>query len=158
MALPTYTLKHFSGCKPDLFDEAIRIRTEVFVIEQEAPPETEPDKFDTPGCHHWLAYASNADHAVATGRMFADSNEKTLAHIGRMAVLKEHRGKGLGHLTLSAMLRLAPEVGFKSILLEAQSHAQPFYAKLGFSAEGEEFMLDNIPHIHMRLIVACENI
>ena len=150
MSGSAFNLKRFQGSQEPLFDDAIRIRVEVYVDEQEADPETEPDNFDTEQCMHWLVYTEALSQPIATGRMFPDPQNASIGHIGRMAVLKPYRGLGIGHLILKDMLKLAPESGYQELLLEAQVYAAAFYQKLGFMTEGNEFPLENIPHILMR--------
>lgn len=70
-------------------------------------------------------------------------------HIGRMAVLKEHRGKGLGAQTMQFCIKKATEQGHKKLYLHAQTYASEFYEKLGFTGYGGEFDDAGIPHIAM---------
>lgn len=122
--------------------DAQAIRQEVFVIEQQVPPEIELDDMDAV-CVHAVAYdAGNA--AIATGRLLPDG------HIGRMAVRKAGRGQGIGSAVLKALMAAAQERGDSEVVLNAQTHAEPFYVAHGFVREGEQFMDAGIPHIHMR--------
>jgi ElaA protein len=71
--------------------------------------------------------------------------------IGRVCVLPEARGTGLGSsLILAALDVLRQEAGVTEAYLGAQSHATGFYERLGFVIEGEAFMDAGIPHRHMR--------
>jgi predicted GNAT family N-acyltransferase len=81
---------------------------------------------------------------VATGRLLPDG------HIGRMAVLKSARGTGMGAKVLDALMAKAAELGYPELILNAQTHAAPFYARVGFEQVGEEFEEAGIPHIEMR--------
>jgi len=118
------------------------VRTEVFVEEQQVPPELEWDEEDR---HAWHVLATTAEGAaVATGRLLRDG------HIGRMAVLKQWRGKGAGAAVLTELLRIAHAVGLDDLALNAQTHAIGFYARFGFQAEGETFLEAGIPHRVMR--------
>lgn len=117
------------------------VRHEVFVIEQKVPLEMEWDDMD-PLCLHAVAY--DGDRAVATGRLLPDG------HIGRMAVLGPMRGQGIGSAILSALMAQARKRGDKAVVLNAQTHAAPFYLRHGFVREGEEFMEAGIPHVRMR--------
>lgn len=122
--------------------EALRaIRTRVFVVEQRVPEELEWDDEDEHS-HHVLVFAGD-DTPVGTGRLLRDGR------IGRMAVLKEWRGKGAGSALMDHLLWLARKMGFEVVRLHAQTHAAGFYAKHGFTAEGEEFMEAGIPHVAM---------
>jgi predicted GNAT family N-acyltransferase len=118
------------------------IRFEVFVDEQKVPAEIELDEMD-PLCVHAVAF-DDAGQPLATGRLLPDG------HIGRMAVRKAGRGKGVGGAVLQALIRAARERGDGEVILNAQTHAEGFYNAHGFAREGEEFMEAGIPHITMR--------
>lgn len=119
------------------------IRTEVFILEQGVPEEDEWDEFDAV-CLHALAVDAEGA-AIGTARLTPDGR------IGRMAVLKEWRGSGVGTDILEFLLAAARERGLGECQLHAQSHALDFYAHRGFEAIGEEFMEAGIPHRRMRL-------
>jgi predicted GNAT family N-acyltransferase len=72
-------------------------------------------------------------------------------HIGRVAVIRHWRGKGVGTALMQAILREARRRGLPVVDLDAQVKAVEFYERLGFAAEGPEFMDAGIPHRHMRL-------
>jgi predicted GNAT family N-acyltransferase len=124
-------------------EDAQKVRIEVFVIEQNVPLELEWDEGDDVSTHA-IAYDEQGQ-AVATGRLLPDG------HIGRMAVIKPLRGRGLGREVLQALLHQARIDGHKELRLHAQTHALPFYAQHGFVAEGEEFLEADMPHRLMRL-------
>jgi predicted GNAT family N-acyltransferase len=123
--------------------EATRIRFAVFVLEQKVPPELEMDDVDL-DCDHALAYDGDR-RAIATGRLLPDG------HIGRMAVLADRRGLGIGAAVLARLVARARERGFPEVVLNAQTHAIGFYAKHGFTPYGAQFMEAGIPHVAMRL-------
>jgi predicted GNAT family N-acyltransferase len=114
------------------------IRRAVFVVEQHVPEELEWDADDARS-QHVLAYAPDGA-AIGTGRLLPDG------HIGRMAVLKPWRGRGVGSALLMRLLGLALEQRSEYARLHAQTHAVEFYAKHGFTATGDEFMEAGIPH------------
>ena len=122
--------------------EARRIRELVFVREQGVPLELEWDEQD-PRCAHALAYNA-ADEAVGTGRLLPDG------HIGRMAVLKEWRGKGVGAVLLLALIEQARERRHARVRLNAQISAASFYRRFGFEISGPQFMEAGIPHVPMQ--------
>ena len=123
-------------------EEASRIRLAVFVEEQRVPAEIEMDGHDAQ-CVHAIAYAKDG-HAVGTGRLLPD------AHIGRMAVLKAWRGKGVGAAILTALVAEARRRGDAEVVLSAQTHALEFYRHHGFDAEGDIYEEAGIPHQAMR--------
>lgn len=118
------------------------IRFEVFVDEQQVPAEIELDDMDAL-CIHAVAYDEQGA-PLATGRLLPDG------HIGRMAVRKAGRGKGVGGAVLQALMAAARARGDSGVVLNAQSHAAPFYTAHGFVREGDEFIEAGIPHITMR--------
>lgn len=131
-----------TGDWDSLRDDAQRLRIEVFVIEQGVPVELEWDEADTVSTH---AVAYDAENEpVATGRLLPDG------HIGRMAVRQSLRGTGIGSQVLQALLEEARREGHTELVLHAQVHAQKFYARHGFVAEGDMFMEAGIEHCKMR--------
>ena len=129
---------------PEEFDRCFGIRTTVFVEEQEVPLELEMDEYDAIATHFLLR---DGETPLATARLV---DKHGLAKIGRVAVLKEARGRGLGLLLMQAVIEEAKRRGFTESVLDAQTYAVPFYARLGYIAEGEEFDDAGIPHFLMR--------
>lgn len=121
---------------------AAPIRFAVFVAEQGVPREIELDEQDPHGVH---AVAFEDEVPVATGRLLPDG------HIGRMAVLKEWRGRGIGSSLLKNLVQKARERGDKKVALSAQVHAVRFYKAHGFVEEGGEYLEAGILHQAMRL-------
>ena len=119
-----------------------RVREQVFVREQGVPLELEMDEHD-PHCDHALAQAADGS-VLGTGRLLPDG------HIGRMAVLKEWRGQGVGALLLQALVEQARRRGHARARLNAQTHAAGFYRRLGFEVSGPEFIEAGIPHVAMQ--------
>ncbi|SCZ59411.1 Predicted N-acyltransferase, GNAT family [Thiohalomonas denitrificans] len=122
---------------------AIRaIRERVFILEQGVPAELEWDEEDA-AATHLLAHAPGGE-PLATARMLIDG------HIGRVAVLPEWRRRGIGSMLVIQCIAIGRERGLKQIWLDAQVTAIPLYEKLGFVAEGDEFLDAGIPHRRMR--------
>lgn len=118
------------------------VRRRVFIEEQSVPEALEWDGEDEAALH-WLAWQDGV--AVGTVRLRAGG------HIGRMAVLGEHRGRGIGARLLAAAIERARQDGLAEVYLHAQVHALEFYARAGFVAEGPEFDDAGIPHRSMRM-------
>jgi predicted GNAT family N-acyltransferase len=117
------------------------IRFTVFVEEQGVPREIELDEHD-PVCLHAVVFEDG--DAVATGRLLPDG------HIGRMAVLKAWRGRGIGAAVLNELIKAALKRGHREVALSAQVHAVPFYRAHGFVPVGEEYLEAGIPHQAMK--------
>ena len=129
--------------------QALGIRHDVFVIEQQVPAEIEIDQFDviSPDVHHVLL--STDGQAVATGRLIYYS--KDTAKMQRIAVLQSYRSFGYGRVLLLAMEERARELGLAYAVLDAQCQAQKFYEKLGYEVISEEPFYDaDILHVRMR--------
>jgi predicted GNAT family N-acyltransferase len=114
------------------------IREAVFITEQGVPEALEWDGLD-PLCSHALAWNSVGE-PIGTARMRADGV------IGRMAVLRNWRGRGIGRSLLEILLHLAVKQGLQQVTLAAQIHAVGFYERAGFHAIGAPFMDAGIPH------------
>lgn len=123
------------------------VRRSVFIEEQHVPEALEWDGLDA-SCHHVLVTAAGYG-PVGAGRIKPDG------HIGRMAVLKEYRGQGIGSAMLAALLDFAGQQQCAEVYLHAQVAAITFYEKQGFTVDGEQFMDAGIPHRRMvkRLVV-----
>ena len=122
-------------------EQAAAIRLEVFVTEQGVPAALEMDELDAPSLH---ALAFDGDDAVGTGRLLPDG------HIGRMAVLKPWRSRGIGSLILGRLMEAARQRGDRHVALSAQVHALEFYRAHGFRPEGPVYDEAGIPHQAMR--------
>lgn len=125
--------------------QAFSIRIRVFVREQGVPAEIELDEDDRRATH---LLASVGGKPVGTARLVI-TNAK--AKIGRMAVLKSYRGKGLGKALLKRAVELARKRRAKLIYLHAQVSVVGFYKKMGFRPVGRVFMEAGIPHRKMLL-------
>ncbi|HEY0197751.1 MAG TPA: GNAT family N-acetyltransferase [Rhodanobacter sp.] len=124
------------------------IRQQVFVVEQHVPEARERDGID-PECWHVLAH-DDAGQPIGCGRL-------TQAHkIGRMAVLREWRGRGVGVALLRELVARARSLGWPAIGLAAQVGAIAFYERAGFVAYGDEFEDAGLQHRSMRLVLSSD--
>ncbi|MCB1647149.1 MAG: GNAT family N-acetyltransferase [Pseudomonadales bacterium] len=121
--------------------ELSRLRRLVFIVEQGVPAEEEWDNRDAES-HHWIA-TDEQNQTIGTARLLPEGQ------IGRMAVLQETRGTGVGAALLEAAVNYARELGYPSVFLNAQTHAIGFYERGGFHPVGDEFMEAGIPHLRM---------
>lgn len=114
------------------------VRAAVFIVEQNIPEELEWDALDAVSIH---ALAEDREGVpIGCGRLLPDG------HIGRVAVLSDWRGQGVGAALLAHLIDLARKRGDERVLLNAQTQAMPFYARFGFAPTGEEFIEAGIPH------------
>lgn len=124
-------------------DKLRAVRRAVFIEEQNVPEELEWDEADD--CAYHVLATGVEGNAIGTGRLKPDGQ------IGRMAVAKEWRSRGVGAAILQTLLELARKEGCSAVRLHAQSHALRFYARFGFVAVGDEFDEAGIPHRAMEL-------
>lgn len=133
-----------TGCTIRLTDwerdePALRsVRHDVFVVEQNVPANLEWDAIDVQ-CVHALAIDGDG-RAIGCGRLLPDG------HIGRMAVRREWRGRGVGAALLAALIDAATSRGDARVVLNAQVQAMPFYGRFGFAPVGPRFDEAGIPH------------
>ncbi|WP_034595108.1 GNAT family N-acetyltransferase [Acinetobacter sp. NIPH 298] len=125
-----------------LQQDAKLIRELVFIQEQNIPEQDEWDDQD-PVSQHFVVYEQ--DRAIATARLLPDH------HLGRVAVLPEYRGQGIGRLIMLDMIAYAKSQNRPLLHLSAQTHATSFYEKLGFTVQGDEYDECGIPHIEMMM-------
>lgn len=129
----------------NLHRETLRsIRGKVFIEEQHVPQDIEWDDCDDTAAHFLLTHNTVA---LACVRMLPDGK------VGRMAVLKEHRGQGLGRLLLDFIVEHARLHGMNRLHLHAQSHAANFYLDAGFFHYGEPFEEAGIAHVAMEMLI-----
>jgi predicted GNAT family N-acyltransferase len=121
--------------------EMRRVREAVFIEEQGVSREEEWDGLDETA-RHFVAL-NEAGQALGTARLLPSGQ------IGRMAVLKPQRGRGIGRRLLDCAVEAATAAGLPRVFLHAQLHAVPFYRKAGFDVDGEEFVEAGIPHVSM---------
>ena len=126
-------------------DACLSVRRAVFCGEQGVLPEEEVDGRD-PDCLHVLAI--DEDGPVAALRILPKGD---WAKIQRVAVLPRARGTGLGAALMRWTLARLPARGFAGAVLGAQIRALGFYERLGFAAEGPDYLDARIPHRDMRL-------
>lgn len=136
--------------------EALGIRFRVFVEEQHVPVEEEIDGFDErPGERDDVVHVlvRLRGEPVATARLLIGHHEG-YPHIGRVAVLAEHRRSGVGRVVMEALHEEARRRGERGVTLAAQLHAIPFYERLGYVARGPVYLDAGIEHRDMDFVLA----
>ena len=124
-------------------EEAINIRTKVFVEEQGFKEE-----FDTIDkiAEHLILFVD--DNPIGTCRYYKKDDSY---YFGRLAILKEYRNKNYGGLLLKEAINNLKKVNAHKVILNSQLSAKDFYIKHGFFQEGEVFYEEGCPHIKMYL-------
>ena len=122
------------------------IREKVFIEEQKVTPQLEWDGRDEKAIH-FLAYQD--EKVIGCARAFVIENHMQL---GRMAVLKEYRNKGIGSFLIEKAITTAKLNQLSKISISAQCHAIDFYKKFGFEVTSEIYLDAGISHQDMELI------
>ncbi|WP_111860308.1 GNAT family N-acetyltransferase [Acinetobacter sp. CFCC 10889] len=122
--------------------DAKTVRTAVFIQEQNIAEHDEWDAEDAKSLH-FVMYDQN--RAIATARLLENNS------IGRVAVLKNYRGQGIGQQLMQQIIAVAATEQRDFLKLSAQVHAIGFYENLGFSVEGESYLDCGIPHVDMQM-------
>lgn len=130
---------------------ALRLRAEVFVVEQQCAYADVDGRDLAPGVLHLLAW-HDAD-LLAGARLLPPGVTFEAATIGRVVVAPSARGRGLAHALMQRAIDACSTVWPESdIMLSAQAHLQDFYAAHGFLACSARYLEDGIPHVDMRCV------
>jgi len=130
---------------PETLYGLLRLRIDVFVVEQACPwQDLDGRDLDPSTRHFWFAPAGHRGQPIGCLRLL---REPRGWRIGRVCVARQARGRGLA----GALIRTAlDEVGDRPCTLDAQSYLVGYYESFGFVVSGEEFVEDGIPHLPMR--------
>ena len=139
-------VKTFNELSVDELYEILKLRADVFVIEQQCIyPDI--DQKDRNSLH---VFVKDRDEIVAYLRVLEKGISFDEVGIGR--VISKYRRKGLGTIVLKTGIQAAKEMYHADkIIIEAQTYAKSFYELQGFAQCSEEFLEDGIPHIKMIL-------
>ncbi len=141
-----FLIKSYSELTKEALYEALRLRAEVFVVEQDCPYQDVDNKDQK--AYHVLGYDSN--HLVAYTRFFKAGDYFDKASIGRVVVKQSHRGSQLGYELMNATIKALKETfNTSSIEISAQEYLLEFYKNLGFNPIGPTYLEDGIPHRKM---------
>lgn len=122
------------------------VREAVFVKEQQIPLEQEFDELDIAAVH--IIVFNGRNEPIATARLI--KSEKGISVIGRMAVLIQYRGEGIGRHMVRQLMTYARRRRDVMAMLNAQSQVVGFYKKLGFNVIGEPLTKFGITHVEMQ--------
>lgn len=129
--------------------DLMRLRVDVFVVEQTCPYPELDGKDVLEGVHHLLGYQN--DELVACARLLPAGTSYSNVSIGRVVTKQTVRGDGVGHQLLKEALKqcdaLWPQ---QTIDIGAQEHLTQFYASHGFNVISDSYLEDGIPHVDMR--------
>ena len=140
-ALPVHS-SPFDGIAPRVLHDLLRLRCDVFVVEQDCPyPDIDGRDAEPTTVHFWVA---DGDVLVACLRRLADPDG--VARLGRIATRADRRGEGHA----AALITAALDGVTGPAVLDAQSQMVDWYGRFGFERSGPEFVEDGIPHVPMR--------
>lgn len=140
-----WELKKFADLTTTVLHDILKLRTDIFVVEQKCPyPEI--DGKDPKSQH--LMYWEN-DHIVAYSRLLPPGVSYEEASIGRVVVAKSHRKTGLGYQLLEQSIKATLAQRNQPIKIGAQAHLESFYGAAGFIKVSDVYIEDDIPHIEM---------
>ena len=141
-------VKRFKELSVEEMYQILRIRSEVFVIEQRCIYQ-DIDGKDKKAMH---VMGTNNNKIIAYTRILEGGEDYDFPSISRVVVKKENRGKERGRKIMKESIKyIVEELKEKTIVLAAQKYLEKFYRELGFIAEGEEYLEDEIPHQKMIL-------
>lgn len=126
-------------------NHAREIREMVFMKEQGF--QNEFDEIDSTATH--IVLFDENEKPIATCRVFANPITKEYT-LGRLAVIKEYRGKNFGSAIVHEAERYVQKKGGTAIVLHAQCRVADFYRKLGFTEFGDIEIDEGCPHVWMK--------
>lgn len=128
----------------DLY-QMLKLRQDIFIIEQECIYD-DIDNID-PICEHLLL--KDGDLTIACTRIVPAGNKFDNPSIGRIAVQKNYRKRGIGKEMIQKALEILSTKNAEIVIIEAQSYLLDFYKSLGFQKVSDRYLVDGIPHIKM---------
>ncbi len=141
-----WSVKTFDELTNEELYRILRLRSEVFVVEQQCPY-LDMDNYDQQALH---LQGENEDGLAAYTRLFAPGVKFDMASIGRVVSSPSARGKGLGRKLMEVSIAAVEDKWGKiPIKIGAQLYLQKFYESLGFVQSSEMYLEDHIPHIEM---------
>jgi predicted GNAT family N-acyltransferase len=125
------------------FEQALALREQVFCVEQGVALEADQDGLDEQAIQ---VVAVESGRVVGTCRVLVDDG---IGRLGRMAVERSVRGRGVGAVILAAAERSARDAGARLMRLHAQRYVEDLYMAAGYTPYGQPFVEEGIPHVSM---------
>ena len=125
------------------FEQALALREQVFCVEQGVALEADQDGLDEQAIQ---VVAVESGRVVGTCRVLVDDG---IGRLGRMAVERSVRGRGVGAAILAAAERSARDAGARLMRLHAQRYVEDLYMAAGYTPYGQPFVEEGIPHVSM---------
>ncbi|MCU4717119.1 GNAT family N-acetyltransferase [Halapricum hydrolyticum] len=128
-----------------IYQDALSVRTDVFVEEQDVPADLEVDEHES-AATHFVAY----DDGMPIGAARLREPEESTGKVERFAVQADYRERGVGTALMERLEAVARGRGIERLRLHSQVRAAPFYARFGYERVGKQFEEAGIPHVEMR--------
>ena len=143
-------IKTFDDLSNTEIYQILRLRSEVFVVEQECIYQ-DIDNKDKKAVHIFL---KEKNEIIAYSRIFKEKEYFENPSIGRVVVTNKRRMYGIGKKIMNISIDyIKQNIKAKCIEISAQKYLKKFYSNLGFVQQGDEYLEDNIPHLRMLLII-----
>jgi ElaA protein len=140
----------FSQLSTEQLYDLLKLRVDVFVVEQACPYPELDNKDCVEGTYHLLGYQH--EEMIAYSRLLSPRISYNNVSFGRVVIQKDSRGAGLGHKLIATTLDLCQQLWpNQDVDIGAQEYLLKFYEGYGFKVISEVYLEDDIPHIHMRL-------
>jgi len=138
----------FDNLTPRALYAMLKLRVDVFVVEQKCPyPEIDGKDFEA-----FHLRVLDGEELAASLRVLPPEQDGKPVKIGRVVVAPDYRGYKLGQRLMTEAIEFAQaRFPVTAIELGGQSHLQKFYGSFGFEAISDEYLEDGIPHVDMRL-------
>jgi ElaA protein len=152
--LMAYILKKFGELSATELHDIYKLRAQVFVVEQKCAYQDVDGK--DPYAFHLMLIKD--EKLCGYLRILPPGLSYKEVSIGRVVVLPELRGRGLGvQLMKQALVSVTGIYGQTAIVISAQCYLQKWYEALGFVSEGESYLEDEIPHVKMKKQLKINN-
>ena len=146
----TWQLRPFIELTTIQLYQLLKLRVDVFVVEQQCPYPELDDKDHQKGVYHLLGY--DCDQLVACTRLLPKGVSYPSVSMGRVAISADHRGGGIGHQLLGESLKSCQSLWPDEFIeIGAQEYLEAFYTQHGFVKTSDTYLEDDIPHIDMKL-------
>ena len=143
-------IKNFQDLSNTEIYQILRLRSEVFVVEQECIYQ-DIDNKDKKAVHIFL---KEKNEIIAYSRVFKEKEYFENPSIGRVVVANKRRMYGVGKKIMNISIDyIKQNIKAKSIEISAKKYLKKFYSNFGFVQQGDEYLEDNIPHLRMFLII-----
>ena len=143
-------IKNFQDLSNTEIYQILRLRSEVFVVEQECIYQ-DIDNKDKKAVHIFL---KEKNEIIAYSRVFKEKEYFENPSIGRVVVANKRRMYGVGKKIMNISIDyIKQNIKAKNIEISAQKYLKKFYSNFGFVQQGDEYLEDNIPHLRMFLII-----